>query len=452
VRKTYAGLACRSLAQAGHQKIKGILMKNLLYLGKATGLLTSLMLLNSCMKDRITRTFQIQTPVYQTLAQARTSIKAGNAIAIQAPGRICTYKNYIFLNENSKGVHVIDNTDPQRPEDIAFINIPGNTDISVKNDILYANEVYGDLVAFDIRDPRHITVKKFLASVFYPYAYPPGSNNPDSILVITGYTSRDTTITVDPGSSIIPPVLYYNCANCLSAASVPQAASPGSGTGTGTNGSISGFAILGSYLYALSSSAQLNVVDLSTAADPVLVNQENLSEWFETIYPFGNKLFMGSYNGMYIYDVSDPSTPVKQGSFAHVRVCDPVITDGEYAYVTLHSGTSCLGYTNELDILGLTDLSNPPLLKVYPFTNPRGLAKDGNLLFICDGGDGLKVYDAGDVNQLSSIKTLSGFEANDVIAQNGIAVVLAADGLYEFDYSDPRNIHLLSKIESHASL
>jgi hypothetical protein len=423
-------------------------MKKLLYLGKATGLLMLLMLLNSCMKDRITRTFQVQVPIYQTLSQARASIKAGNAITIQSPGRICTYKNYIFLNENGKGVHVIDNTDPQRPEDIAFINIPGNTDISVRNDILYANEAYGDLVAFDIRDPQHITVKKFLPGIFYSYAYFPASSDPDSVLIITGYTIKDTTVTVDPGGSIIPPVLYNNCSYCLSAPA-PQAAYPGSGTGT--NGSISGFAILGNYLYALSY-AQLSVIDLSTAADPVLAGQENLSEAYETIYPFGDKLFMGSYNGMYIYDVSDPSAPVKQGSFAHVRVCDPVITDGEHAYVTLHSGTSCLGYTNELDILGLTDLSNPPLLKVYPFTNPRGLAKDGNLLFICDGEDGLKVYDAGDVNQLSSIKTLSGFEANDVIAQDGIAVVLAADGLYEFDYNDPRNIHLLSKIESHASL
>ena len=29
-------------------------------------------------------------------------------------------------------------------------------------------------------------------------------------------------------------------------------------------------------------------------------------------------------------------------------------------------------------------------------TNPHGLTKDNNLLFICDGKDGLKMYDAAD--------------------------------------------------------
>jgi hypothetical protein len=58
---------------------------------------------------------------------------------------------------------------------------------------------------------------------------------------------------------------------------------------------------------------------------------------------------------------------------------------------------------------------------------------------------------AANINHLTLIKQIGGFEANDVIAQNGKATVIAVDGLYQFDYSDTNNIHQLSKIDSHAA-
>jgi flagellar basal body rod protein FlgG len=99
-----------------------------------------------------------------------------------------------------------------------------------------------------------------------------------------------------------------------------------------------------------------------------------------------------------------------------------------------------------LDILTLNDLTNPSLVKTYNLTNPHGLSKDGDLLFICDGADGLKVYNAGDANNLKLIKHFSNLETYDVIAYNNIALVVAKDGLYQYDYSDVNDIHLLSKI------
>ena len=34
----------------------------------------------------------------------------------------------------------------------------------------------------------------------------------------------------------------------------------------------------------------------------------------------------------------------------------------------------------------------------------------------------------------------------DVIAQNGIAIVVSSNGIYQYDYSDLANIHLISKL------
>ena len=149
---------------------------------------------------------------------------------------------------------------------------------------------------------------------------------------------------------------------------------------------------------------------------------------------------------MFIYDINDAANPALVSQFSHVRSCDPVIADDKYAYVTLRSGTACQGFTNQLEILDVSQITQPSLLKTYTMTNPHGLAKDDNLLFICDGKDGIKVYNAADVNNLTLVKTFGGLETYDVIALNHIAIVVANDGLYQFDYSDRNNIRQISKI------
>ena len=150
--------------------------------------------------------------------------------------------------------------------------------------------------------------------------------------------------------------------------------------------------------------------------------------------------------GMFIFDITNPSTPVSQGSFNHARACDPVVADDNYAYVTLRSGTNCGPTSNELDVVNIQNLQSPVLAKTYPMNSPQGLSKDNNTLFICDGSAGVKVYNTSDVLSLQLLKTITGLEPVDVIAWNRIAIVVAKDGLYQYDYSDINNIRLLSKI------
>ena len=106
---------------------------------------------------------------------------------------------------------------------------------------------------------------------------------------------------------------------------------------------------------------------------------------------------------MYIYNISNGNNPVKESQFLHVQSCDPVIADEKYAYVTLRTGTTCNGVNNRLEILDIANINSPSLVKTYEMTNPHGLSKDGNLLFVCDGANGLKVYNASDVNNLKLI-------------------------------------------------
>jgi hypothetical protein len=84
----------------------------------------------------------------------------------------------------------------------------------------------------------------------------------------------------------------------------------------------------------------------------------------------------------------------------------------------------------------------------YPLTNPHGLGKDGDLLFICDGSAGLKIFDAADPRTITGhlIKAYPGIHAYDVIPLNGILILIGADGLYQYDYTDLQNISHLSSI------
>jgi hypothetical protein len=211
----------------------------------------------------------------------------------------------------------------------------------------------------------------------------------------------------------------------------------------GISGSLARFAIVNNYLYTVGN-ASLNVLDINAPENPVQGSQTMLSWGVETIYPFKDKLFVGSNNGMYIFSLANPASPQQSGTFSHARTCDPVIADDNVAYVTLRSGTRCQGFTNQLDVINILNIQSPILIKSYPLTNPRGLSKDGSLLFICD--EGLQVFQATDPSNLIPVKHFSLAGANDVIAFNNIALVVTDDGLYQYDYSNPSNINLISTI------
>ncbi len=147
-----------------------------------------------CFKDDCKSVRQIYKPVYKTLTQLRDGIKAETPKPVTAAGKIYLYKNYIFLNEPGIGIHVIYNSNPSHPENISFINIPGNVDLAVKDNYLYADS-YSDLIMFDISDPANATVKEFKNNVFPSqdvYYYASANTNPDDVLVPVDYITVDS--------------------------------------------------------------------------------------------------------------------------------------------------------------------------------------------------------------------------------------------------------------------
>ena len=220
-----------------------------------------------------------------------------------------------------------------------------------------------------------------------------------------------------------------------------------SGGVIGTGGSLARFTIVQNNLYAVDNTT-LTTIDIANPIQMILQNQQDVGFGIETIFPFDNTLFIGSNTGAYIYGIGGEGIPSELSFFEHAMACDPVVSDGDYAYVTIRSGRACdfLGDANILEIYDIASLENPVQITEVAMNNPRGLSVDGDLLFVCDGNQGLVVFDVTDRTNPVVLTREMGFEANDVIAQNNIALVVSPDGIRQFDYTDPTSLTELSNL------
>lgn len=400
----------------------------------ATALIFSLLFLTTC-TDEVTRTrtYHTQVPFYLSVATLRSQ-----AVAVQAPeplsspGKIYIYGDFLFINETGKGIHIVDNSNPAKPQFINFINIPGNVDLAVNSNVLYADS-YVDLLAFDISNPATVSILRRLENVFeHQYA------SKDKGLIIA---FKDTTITEIIKEDIdYHPGRYHEYYS--SSASDSKAAQS-----YGTGGSTARFTLMSGNLYTVDS-YRLKLFNVANPANPVYVKSVDLGWGIETIFPYQDKLFIGSNTGMHIYDASNPSDPVKLSTYQHITSCDPVVVEGKYAYVTLRTGNFCRMGANVLEVLDVEDPAHPVRVASYPMLHPHGLSIADSKLFICEGSYGLKAFDASNVNKVgqNQLSFIRDFSAADVIAGPKSLIVTGDMGVYQYDYTNASNMKLLSHI------
>ena len=205
------------------------------------------------------------------------------------------------------------------------------------------------------------------------------------------------------------------------------------------------FAVSGNYLYLVDHSS---VKVFSTAEGKFQqLHEEPISFGMETIFANGDYLYLGANDAMYIYSIATPSKPQFVFRYQHIVSCDPVVVQGDRAYVTMRSGSFCNRGTNALEIIDISDPYAPVLIRNYPMTSPHGLGIDNNLLFLCEGELGLKVFDVSDEINMELVEHRDDFFAYDVIAKQGVATITGEDGIFQFSYGGPQaGITLLSTI------
>jgi hypothetical protein len=346
-------------------------------------------------------------------------------------GKIYVYNDLLFINEPNKGIHIYNNVNPSVPVNLAFLQIPGNVDLAISNNILYADS-YVDLLAFDISTLSNIKQVKRLKDVFKQFYI---SGNGVQKYVVT---YKDTLINKET---------YYNKDMATYALSSSTSSSSGQG------GSMARFTLMNQYLYTVGQ-ADLSLFDVRTVSNPTFVKTINLAWGVETIFPYENKLFIGTNNGMHIFNATDASNPIKLSTYSHVIACDPVVVQGKYAYVTLRTGNFCRQAVNQLEVVDIEDPTQPKQVAVFPMQNPHGLSVSGHNLFLCEGTFGIKSFNITDKNAIGNnlLQHLDNIKSFDVIAGPKSLIVTGEDGIYQFNYSNASRLTQLSKIKVQTSL
>jgi hypothetical protein len=110
-------------------------------------------------------------PVYKNSDEI-ARVEVSPAQSLKEPGKIYTYDRYLFINELGQGIHIVDNADPKRPENLSFISIIGNYDIAVKGNWLYADNL-SNLLVIDITDPKAPKLTKTIPNAIPIRDFPP---------------------------------------------------------------------------------------------------------------------------------------------------------------------------------------------------------------------------------------------------------------------------------------
>ncbi len=334
-------------------------------------------------------------PIVKSLAKIRSEVSVEAARETNSDGKIYVTETLLFYIAKESGIHIFNNEDPAAPQNVAFISLAGVHDIAVKGNYLYADN-FIDLVVFDISDIENIEMVQTLENTiifyaeypittaeFYDYTVGPGTDE-----IITGY-KFETRKRPDHG--------MYQTYNDALAEVGGNSGAPNFNGDVGTGGSYARFQINDNALYTVDS-YQLNVFNISDPTNAFYDKSIYMNQWFfggtlETLFKQKDFLFVGATNGMQIVDASDEFNPYFVSGFSHATACDPVVVKGVTAYITVRGGSTCGAIEDQVNVIDITDITNPVLLSTTLLEQPRGLGIENNALYVCCG-EGLKVYDA----------------------------------------------------------
>lgn len=402
--------------------------------------LGALLLLPACLRDRCTttKTFKRYDPIYKTAAECNLGFQVQSPRPLANPGKIYYFDHYLLINERNEGIHVIDNSDPAHPVAIAFWSIPGNADMAVRGQYLYVDQ-YINLLTINLQDIQSPQVACTRENAFSLYGYDPQRG------WLVGYNETDVTEEIPCDDERWRNGWFREGDFILMDAAFNQTSNGSSSLPAGIAGSYARFGLYDQFLYTVDNST-LKSWSLSSPDCPAITDSVVIGWNIETIFPWQDRLFVGSQQGVFIFNNSNPRHPVLESTFWHATGCDPVVCDDTHAYVTLHDGTTCNGTLNQLEVINIGSMPSTSLVATYPMTRPFGLSVRGDFLYLCD--DGLKIYNKSQATDLKQVAHLKNLKTYDVISlDNNLLLVVGEGGFFQFDVSNPAEPKQISEIK-----
>lgn len=407
-----------------------------------------LIVLGSCSSDsgELIVTYTKGEAIYGDLESIRATPLVSGVLPLVDAGKIYLGDEYILIGEEKRGIHVYDNQDPNNPIPKLFINIPGNREYYVEDNFLFAESLY-DMLKIDISNPLNPQLISRIENAISTTI----TNHRGEVLVDFNFETVTEEIDIDSDiySSLwnsVDNFVYYDYENNL----IPPSAVPSSFAGNSNNqaGTVNRISALNGYVYVISK-AVLSVYEIDQFSQ---VFTGGISFNMETIYPFSDRIFIGTNNSVEIYDVSNPAEPMYEGSFWHATSCDPVLPVSEnIAYATLRTGefAQCPGDINALVILDISNQNLVSQIQEIEMQSPYGLAMINTILYVGEGENGLKSFNAENPGNPSLISWNRDVTAYDVLAHPtnpNILLITGPDGFQQYQLAPSSELQLLSSI------
>lgn len=225
-------------------------------------------------------------------------------------------------------------------------------------------------------------------------------------------------------------------------------------SGGALSGSYTSMVTIGSKLYTVSKE-DLSTVDISDPAKPKLIDRQHVGFMIENLYHTSGILFIGSQSAMHIYAINSKGVPEKKSSTPYINFgtdvlpCDPVISDGSFAYATLSSSfDAACGrsvFINELRTYNVKDLSNPILVTTNQMQNPKGLALSNDKLYICEPNFGLSIFNVKVRSLPQPEQTIHDCNCFDVIVKDQLILAVGKNEIFQFAIGPN---HVITKLQT----
>lgn len=405
------------------------------------GVVFSLSFFTSC-SDQLCEqevTYTKATAIYADLNDFRIDNLNESPKQLESANKIYLSNDLILISERMKGIHVYDNSDPKNPIAINFLNIPGNNEMFVEDNIIYADSYY-DMLKIDISSPLQATVVSRLENAIRPQF----SNDRGQILIgfneeiVTEQLSCDAYI--DDNNSI-----YFDWnSQRIDDSAIPTAFVSNSNGSLGTANRI---AKVDDLIFIIDKTNIFTLEDREKLSEATI--PQSIGWALETIYPADGHLFLGSNNGMQIYRIQDDNRVSLRGEFFHATGCDPVLpTDQNVAYVTLRSGDECPGDENNISVVNIANLNSPSLIQEIAMDSPYGMTLHEDKLYVGEGTNGFKIFDASERDNLKLIETNRSIETYDIIVHptdRNILLFANPNGISQYA-TEGQDYNLLSSI------
>lgn len=372
---------------------------------------------------------QFRVPIVFILLFTALSIHWTENKTSGAPGgtffKIHLAGDVLFASESKKGIRLFDVSEINAPRSISYIATRGNADVATARTTLFADS-YQHMLVFDFSDASHPVLIDTIKNVFTKYSFTE-TNSSDGSDGVGGFSgcngcAKSPTITG-------PEVQTVSNNETMSSSST------GSSAGYDQNKFMSRFIVLENYLYCIDNS-DIVVFDITHAKDPVFVKRINIGFSIEMVSLQEKMLFVGGENKKSIFRIDEVLKPTFVSSLNRISSTDPIVVEDARAFTTKRIGGQSSSTENALQVLSVSNASQPQFLGSITIDRPYGLAVDRNFVFVATGAAGVKIIDAHDPQQMTQIGEIGSINVFDVVKRDRIIFAIGAYGIYIFDTAD----------------